>query len=185
MAFAVDEEAGGRGYSTRVRAGDVLRHAFGVSARTNLSLEAVHVEAQFVGVVTEVHRGELILVREEQLVHRPESTLSARRLGCLGCDLSVRMHVGKRKVAPHVTQILAEGEQQFAHDALGLAAVRTFVVAVLDERDRRVGPASDATMPPPAITGVLTPRRPILARSASVPAVVIPTGRPSALRCGK
>ena len=48
------------------------------------------------------------------------------------------MDVVEREVAPHVAHVVAVRTEQLADDALGLPAVRTLEVAVLDERHRRV-----------------------------------------------
>ena len=83
-----------------------------------------------------------VLVVQQQVVHLPERALRGRRLGRLGGELGVRVHVGQRQVAPDVADV-AEVGQQLAHDRLGLAAVRALEVAVLDQGDRRVRRAAD------------------------------------------
>ena len=105
--------------------------------------EAVEVEAERLGVARQVVRLQLVLMVEQPVVHRPERALLARRLGRLGGDLRVRVHVVERQVAPDVAQVVAERVEQLADGDLGLPAVRALVVAVLDERDRRVGRAAD------------------------------------------
>ena len=78
---------------------------------------------------------------EQQVVHLPERALRGRRLGRLGGELRVRVHVVERQVPPHVADV-AEVGQQLADDRLGLPAVGALEVAVLDHGDRRVlGPA--------------------------------------------
>ena len=77
------------------------------------------------------------------VVHLPEGALLGRRLGGLGRQLRVRVHVGERQVAPHVAQVVAEVGEQLADDRLGLAAVGALEVAVLDQRDRGVRRAAD------------------------------------------
>ena len=67
---------------------------------------------------------------------------AAGRLGRLGGELGVRVDVVERQVAPDVADV-AEVGQQLADDRLGPAAVRALEVAVLDDRDRRVGRAAD------------------------------------------
>jgi hypothetical protein len=70
-------------------------------------------------------------------VHRPELALAGRGLGGLGRELRVRVHVGERQVPPDVAQVTVVGQQLSDH-RFGLAAVRTFEVAVFHERDRRL-----------------------------------------------
>ena len=71
-------------------------------------------------------------------MHLPELALVGGGLGGLGRQLRVRVDVVQRQVAPHVAQVVAERVEQLADHQLGLAAVRALVVAVLDERHRRV-----------------------------------------------
>jgi hypothetical protein len=53
------------------------------------------------------------------------------------------VYIVERQMAPDIAKVLSEGPEQLADDRLGLAAVRTFVVSVLDERHRGVMPAAD------------------------------------------
>src|SRR5450759_1005983 len=52
------------------------------------------------------------------------------------------MHVAQWKVAPHIPNV-AEVGKQLPDDRLGLAAVRTFEVCVLDQGDGRLAGTSD------------------------------------------
>jgi hypothetical protein len=88
-------------------------------------------------VTGEVGGAELILVRQQHVVHLPECALRAGRLRCLRRELGVWVEVGQREVPPDEPQIVAEGFQQPAKDPLGPAAVGALEVAVLNERDRR------------------------------------------------
>ena len=86
---------------------------------------------------------ERVLVAEQPVVHLPERALGARGLGRLGGDLRVRVHVGQRQVAEDVAQLVAEVVEQLGDDRRRVPAVRALEVAVLEQRDRRVGPAAD------------------------------------------
>ena len=115
----------------------------GVLAAAELVPEALDVEAELLRVAREVGRRQLVLVLEQLVVHLPEGALRGRGLGRLGRHLRVRVHVVEREVAPDVAELVAERVEQLADDDLGLPAVRALVVAVLDERDRRVLRAAD------------------------------------------
>ena len=128
-----------------------LRSALSTSSATRAAYSCV---AQLVGEALDVEpelaarspsrseRTQRVLVLEQQIVHLPERALRGGRLGRLGGDLRVRMHVGERQVPPDVAHVAEVGEQ-LAHDGFGPAAVRALEVAVLDERDRRVVGAAD------------------------------------------
>jgi hypothetical protein len=51
--------------------------------------------------------------------------------------------VVERQVPPDVANVVSERQQQLADSHLGLAAVRAFVVATLDQRDRRLARAAN------------------------------------------
>ena len=81
---------------------------------------------------------------EQPVVHVPELALRGRGLGRLGGHLRVRVHVGQRQVAEDVAQLVRRGARA-ARRSIGAAcaAVRALEVAVLEQRDRRVGVAAD------------------------------------------
>ena len=70
------------------------------------------------------------------------SALLGGGLGRLGGELGARVDVVERQVAPDVAQVARVGEQ-LADRRLGLAAERALEVAVLEQRDRRLGRAAD------------------------------------------
>ena len=74
-------------------------------------------------------------------MHLPELALCGCGLSGLGRELGMRMHVGERQMPPDVPQVTVACEELADH-RLGLAAVRALEVAVLDERDRRLGRAA-------------------------------------------
>ena len=98
--------------------------------------EALDVEPKTLGVCDQVVRLERVLMVQQHVVQLPEGVLSGRRLGCLRCELRVRVDVAQRQVPPDVADV-AELLQQCAHEGLGLATVRTLEVAVFDDGDRR------------------------------------------------
>ena len=104
--------------------------------------ERLCIEMEFLRERDQVFGAKLALVREEQVVHRPECVLRRRRLGCLGRKLCARVYVVERKMAPHIAKV-AEVGREVADDLFGLSAVRAFEVAVFNERDRRVFGSAD------------------------------------------
>ena len=74
---------------------------------------------------------------EQEIVHLPEGALLGRGLGGFGGQLGVHVDVVQRQVPPDVAHV-AELAEELADDRFGHPAVRTFEVAVLDDRDRRV-----------------------------------------------
>ena len=57
------------------------------------------------GVPHQVVGPQLVLVVEQQVVHRPERALRGRRLGGLGGELGLRVDVGQRQVPPDVADV--------------------------------------------------------------------------------
>ena len=143
VTTAVDEERRRAGDPARVGAGSVLGNPRRVDVAAELVPEALDVELELLGVATKVDGFQGVLVLQQGVVHLPEVALGAGGLGRLGGYLGMRMHVGEREVTPDVTQVIAEGDQQLPDHTLGLTAVRALVVAVLEERDWRVGRAAD------------------------------------------
>ncbi len=70
----------------------MLVHPLQVEMLLHLVVVAVEVQLRLQGVLPQVVRFQVKLVLEEQVVHRPELVLRARRLGGLGSELGVRMH---------------------------------------------------------------------------------------------
>ena len=80
VAPAVDEETGSTGDPAGIGGRDVVGNAIGVVAALHLLPEAIDVEAQLFRVSPEIGSGQLVLVREEPVVHVPEVS-RARGLG--------------------------------------------------------------------------------------------------------
>ena len=137
MTAAVDEERRRARDAAEVGAVDVLRDPGSAGALAERVGELLDVEPELLGVADEILPLELVLVREEQVVHLPERALVGGGLARLGCELGVQVDVVQRQVAPDVLQVAVAGEQ-LADDGLGLPAERALEVAVLDDRDRRV-----------------------------------------------
>ena len=110
-------------------------------AAAQFGLERHQVQAHLARVTFQVLGRERTLVFVQRVVHRPELALWCRGFRELGRRGGVRMRLGKRKVAEHEAQLVAEPGLHFFHDRVGHAAVRTLVVAVLDQRHGCVGGA--------------------------------------------
>src|SRR5207237_2723212 len=94
----VDEERRCAVHAAPGAALEIVTDTREVAMRFEIRDEAGDVEPQGRGMCDEASRVERVLVLEEPVVHRPETTLCAGRLGCLGSDQRVRMHSDKRKM---------------------------------------------------------------------------------------
>jgi len=71
-------------------------------------------------------------------VHLPELSLRTGSFSSLRREARVRVGFGERKVTEHETQLTSKIFLRFLHYRVRHAAVRALVVAVLDQRDRRI-----------------------------------------------
>ena len=99
--------------------------------------EAIDVEPELARVAHQGSWRQVVLMLEQEVVHLPERALRRGSLARLGRELRVRVDVVERQVAPDVADV-AGVAQQLAQHRLGLPAVGTLEVPVLDERDRRL-----------------------------------------------
>jgi hypothetical protein len=120
----------------------VLVDAAGVDALPELSVEAFDVEPDRLRVAAELGIAQLVLMREEAIVHLPEPSLRAGGLGGLRRGGGTGMQIRHRKVPEHEPEPVAEALEQVQHHGIGLAAVRALEVAVLDQRHGGVGRAA-------------------------------------------
>ena len=67
-----------------------------VPVRVAALLDNQWVEIEVGGVAGEVAHRERLLMAEEGVVHLPELALGGGALGCLGCELSGRVHIVER-----------------------------------------------------------------------------------------
>src|SRR5262245_31148587 len=87
VALAVDEEAGRAGDAAAVGVVDVLGDPRGVRVPAQVVGEPVDVEAEAARVLDELVRAELVLARQQAVVHRPERALRGGRLRRLAGEL--------------------------------------------------------------------------------------------------
>jgi hypothetical protein len=85
-----------------------LLHTRGVDAVAQLAVEALDIEADRRGAVPELGVAQLVLVVEEAIVHLPEATLCAGRLGRFSRGPRAGMQVGQRHVTEHETKSIAK-----------------------------------------------------------------------------
>src|SRR5581483_1290467 len=94
---------------------------------------------QRLGVGKKIGGLQRVLALVEPVVHGPEAPLEGRRLGRKGRVLGVRVDAREGEVAEGEAQLLGEARLEVLDHIVRLAAEGALVVAVLDERDRRVG----------------------------------------------
>ena len=133
VALPVDKERRCAGHAAEISGLDVLGDTADVGAMFEVVAEPGRVELELLGVADEISPRQHVLVLQEQVVHRPEGTLSARRFCGFGRQLRLGVDVGQWQVTPYV----ADGGvgEQLADDGLGQAAVRAFEVTEFDDRD--------------------------------------------------
>ena len=107
----------------------------------HFAVEAGHVQADRLRVAGQGNQLEVVGPGKQQMVHRPELPLRGCRFGRLGGQRGVRVNLHLRKVPEHESQPLAEGLHEVLRHRFGLHAGRAFVVAVFEQRQRRVGVA--------------------------------------------
>ena len=105
--------------------------------------EPVHVETEVPGVAAQVVGRQPILVREERAGHVEEAALHGGRLDGLRGLLRVGVHHLERKVTEHPPHVVAEVVAHRVDRARRPAAERALEVAVLDDRERCVGPTGE------------------------------------------
>ena len=92
-------------------------------------------------------QAEAILVLVDAIVHLPEPAVRAGVFGALGGAFGVGVDLSHRKMAKDESQPLAEMFPHELDDRMRQSAVAALVVAVFDQRDRRVRPARGYDQP--------------------------------------
>ena len=103
----------------------------------------IGVEPELLGVVGRCRRRQLVLMVEKLVVHRPEVARAAAASVASAASCAFGWTSLSGQVTPYVAKVVAERAEELANHDLGLAAVRALVVAVLDQRHRRVLGASN------------------------------------------
>ena len=111
----------------------------GAARARQLAVEALHLQAQIFAYCEQLASLQRVAGARRCSRASPRTFPARRRLGGLRGVLGVRVDLRQREVAEYESQARAEAPLHLLDDRVGPAAVRTFVVAVLDQRDRRVG----------------------------------------------
>src|SRR6266566_2576655 len=137
MPDIVEIEGGRSPHAAAQPALEVLTDSTRVGVRIQLATDPRAVKAEILRVLQEVVFLERVLVLEEGRVHLEESPLDGRGFGDFGGLLRMRVRSAEREVAENIAELVAKQLLELLHDRHGCAAVRTLVVAVLDEGHRR------------------------------------------------
>src|SRR5688500_9653345 len=86
------------------------------------------------------------LMSEEQIMHLPEPSLPSRCFCRLCRNQRMRVDLFEWKVAEYDPYTIGEAPEQQRNSGRCLLAVRTFEIAVLDDRDRRAARAADVVV---------------------------------------
>ena len=113
VATAVDEERGRPGGAAVVGTRDVPLDAERVAPLVQLADEPVDVETECRRVLRQVGLLERLLVGEEHVVHLPEPSLGAGRLGG---EAGIVVHLVEREVAEHEREVSTESRDEVAEE---------------------------------------------------------------------
>src|SRR5258708_1269900 len=80
-----------------------------------------------------------ILVFEDQILHLPELPARCSKLSGFGSGLSIGMDFSQREISKREPQLFSEPLLERFDDRVCTSTVRTFVVAIFDQRHRSVG----------------------------------------------
>jgi hypothetical protein len=83
------------------------------------------------------------LVFEQGIVHIPKQPRCAGELRAFGSDLGMRVYFGQREMTENKPHASTKGQLNVIDDGMCPRAMRTFIVAVFDKRNRRVCRAAD------------------------------------------
>src|SRR5258708_27739390 len=91
------------------------------------------------GQLPEHWLAERILVLEDQVMHVPELAMVGGKLSRFGGGFCVRMYFSQREVSKDKPQLFSELLLKRFDDRVCTPTVRTFVVAIFDQRNRSAG----------------------------------------------
>src|SRR5712692_6102956 len=138
MPDAVDEKRRRPVHAAPHAGEEVAAHPRRIRSCFESGDEARHVQAADLRVASEIRIVQRVLILEQRVVHLPELPLRAGGFGGFRRVLGVRMNLGEREIAVDKTKAAAHDTQHFGDDGMCRAAMRTLIVAILDQRDRRV-----------------------------------------------
>ena len=140
-ASAIDEEGRCSGDAAPVPRMEVAANAIAPGVRREVVRNRNWIHAGCGRVLDQIVVLQRILVLVQQIVHGPERVLAAvdgNRLGCLGRGGRMRVGLGYWKVSVDESYAVTHLFQNLLKDPVGLTAPWTLVIAVLDERNRRI-----------------------------------------------
>src|SRR5207253_2461663 len=111
-------------------AAEVIANSFRIGARRQLARNTLCIDANLRRVREQIRVLQRILVVKQQVVHLPEMSLRAGRLGCFCRPLGVRVRLREREVSENKSEIVAHVAADALNYRMGAAAVRTFEVTV-------------------------------------------------------
>ncbi len=114
---------------------DLLANPLKVDLIFELEVEPLHVELESLRVGSQLVQLQVILIFEQQVVHRPKLALCARRLGRLRRNQGMRMDPFKWKVSKYDAQPVPKMGQLNFHCRRRLLAVGTLKVAIFNQCD--------------------------------------------------
>jgi hypothetical protein len=137
---AVNEEGRRTVHAAADAALDISADALAVDVVLEVSPESHRIQSRVARMIEQRREFERLLMFKQPIVHLPEMRSILRRggFGGLGGLASVRMF-RTREVAEDEPQPLAETAAKDLHGRVGTRAERTFEVAILDQRDHRIG----------------------------------------------
>ena len=102
-----------------------------------IGLETIDFQSEGQREMGEIGVGQVRLMVVQQVVHFPEFALSGGGLRRLGGHARLRMDRVLREMAKNEPQAVAKLRSQPLHDWKCGGVIRTLIIAVLNERDRR------------------------------------------------
>jgi len=133
--MSIDEESRCRVHAAAAATLNVLANPLQVDLIVYLELEPRHVELESLGVHAKLIQLQMGLVLEQQVMHRPELPLRARRFCRLRGKQRMRMDFFEREMPEHEAQRVRKMGKQYLDCRHRLLAVRAFEVAVFDQGD--------------------------------------------------
>src|SRR3954471_8012336 len=114
----------------------IFANASDVMAARYFTAEPLRVQPERRSIASEILVFERFLILKKHIVHFPKLPLAAGRFRSFCRMFGVRMSIDQRKIAESKTQLLTQFFLKRFHDRMSLAAIRTFVIAIFNERDR-------------------------------------------------
>src|SRR6202166_1632130 len=148
VPFAVDEERRGSVDAATHPAEEVRLYLGGELPGRQCIAKTALGQAEGSAQSEDERDAELILIGVEPVVHLPKALMSRRVFRRLRGRLCERVRLGQRKVSEHEPELLGKSLLQPLEARKTERAIGTFIVAIFDERDRRVRRTLDVVSRP-------------------------------------